>query len=107
MADTTATAAPTFNLHSVMHLLHGAAYDRQNTISLTQEQYGTYCRAREAVEDAAVCLQRTHSGLELLLDMLASSDMDRYWSEAMRGLLNPIALHLEHHAKALAATIAE
>ncbi len=111
MADTTAQGAsadtPTFNLASVMHLLHGVAYQRQNTIHLTQEQYSTYCRAREAVEDAAVCLQRTHAGLELLLDMLSSSAVDRYVSEAMRGLLNPIALHLEHHAKTLAATIAE
>lgn len=109
MADTTAqgttAATPTFNLASAQHLLHGAAFMRQNTIQLSQEDYHAFCNARQAVENAEKCLMHTHAGLELLLDMLDGASVEKYVSDAMRGLLGPIALHLEHHSKALAATI--
>ena len=90
-----------------MHLLHGAAHKRQNTIQLSQEDYSAYCSAVQAVQDAEKCLKHTQAGLDLLLDLLDSSDVERYVSDAMRGLLGPLATHLAHHSQTLAATIAE
>ena len=111
MADTTTqgttAATPTFNLASAQHLLHGAAHLRQNTIHLTQEDYSAFCNVRQTVEDAEKCLRHTHAGLDLLLDLLDNSDVESYVSTAMRGLLGPLALHLEHHSQKLAATIGE
>ena len=109
MADTTAqgttAATPTFNLASAQQLLHGAAFMRQNTIQLSLEDYHAFCAVSQAVADAEKCLMQTHIGLELLLDMLEGSDMEPYVVDAMRGLLGPIGLRLEHHSKALGATI--
>lgn len=110
MADTTlgtsaATAAHSLNFAQAGRLMHGMAYRREQGFKVTPEQYHCFSTAVQAVEDAATCLQRTRAGIEMLLDMLEESSLERYYADAMRGLLGPIAQHLEQHAQALNATV--
>lgn len=101
-------ATPAFNFAQVGNLLHSAAYQRgAPAITLTRDQYSAYCDATQAVDDAALCLKRTEAGISMLLDMLDGTDVEPYFVEAMRGLLGPIAQHLEHQSKALKATISK
>lgn len=108
MADTTAqgttAATPTFNFAQMASLMHSAVFER-GAIDIQKIDYSAYCDAVQAVDDAAICLKRTEAGISMLLTMLDGSDMEQYFVEAMRGLLGPIAQHLEHHSKALGATI--
>lgn len=103
--NTNATPAATFNFSSVGKLLHGMAYKRAEPFKATPEQFHGFSTALQTVQDAATCLQRTRAGITLLLDMLDGSGLEPYYADAMRGLLGPIAQHLEQNAQALNTTI--
>jgi hypothetical protein len=106
MSDTTPTAQP-FNFASISQLMHGMAYKRAEPFKATPEQFHAFSEAMQTVQDAATCLQRTRAGINLLLDMLDGSDLEPYYSDAMRGLLGPIAQNLEQNAQALNATVGD
>lgn len=100
-----ATPTPSFNFASVGQLMHGMAYKRAEPFSATAEQFHQFSTALQTVQDAVTCLQRTRAGIAMLLDMLEGSDLEPYYAEAMRGLLGPVAQHLEQNAQALCTTI--
>lgn len=99
------SATPTFNFANVGQLMHGMVYKRAEPFKPTAEQFHAINTAMQTVQDAATCLKRTQSGINLLLDMLDNSGLEPYYADAMRGLLGPIAEHLEKNAQALNATI--
>lgn len=105
IADTPASPALSFNFASVGKLMHGMAYKRAEPFKATPEQFHAFSTAVQTVQDAATCLQRTRAGINLLLDMLDGSGLEPYYADAMRGLLGPIAQHLEQNAQALNTTI--
>lgn len=96
------TATHTFNLLSMQHLAHGTAFHRKTIDALSREQYMQLAAAMQTVEDAAVLCRRTSTGLEMLLDLLANSEIEKYVSEAMSGLLLPLAGELARTGQALA-----
>lgn len=108
MAKSLLEATPGFNFAHVGTLMHRAAFVQgAPSPNISRTDYSAFCDAMQAVEDATLCLKRTEAGISTLLNMLGGADVEPYFVEAMRGLLGPIAHHLEHHSKALAATIAE
>jgi hypothetical protein len=109
MADTTpsasATAPAPFNLRQMQHLAHGTAFHRKSIDALSREQYMQLAAAMQTVEDAAMLCRRTSSGLEMLLDLLANSEIEKYVSEAMGGLLRPLAGELARTGQALRGSL--
>jgi hypothetical protein len=95
-----------FNFSDMASRLHGAAHEGSlQPLAVTAANYHEYCDAVQTVANAAACLGRAEKGLFLLMEGLSATDISPYWVESLRGLLEPLALQLETHGKALATTI--
>ncbi len=94
VGETATHTPPLFNLRDMQHLMHGVAYQRRPIELCPREHYQQLANAVQTVEDAARLCQRTSAGLDMLLDLLANSDIERYITESMGGLLRPLAAEL-------------
>ncbi len=106
-----AADTPAFNFSHLVPLLHSTAHklkaysDPKHGLSVRPEDYSSYMRCMDNVENAAAFMQETEAGISLLLGMIENARVETFLCEALRGLLGPIATQLEHHAQTLSATI--